>query len=305
MNKEELLSRYLKLQSWQSNGQRAPHKPLLLLWSLGRCIRGEPRLVSFREVDQVLSKLLKQYSPLKQHIHTEQPFWRLQKDQVWEVNHPEIVTIDTKGNPSIRDLRENQISGGLLVPDYEFLNKNPDVALAIASSIVSSHFPDTLVDEVLSTTLGEVPDLVESDLEIKDEWVTFRQRRRDSRFRKLILPAYGVRCAVCEYSGAMDGKPIAIEAAHIKWHQAKGPAVIENGIALCSLHHRLFDKGAFTLQPDLKIVVSEKVSGTGVEKALGQFDGEVLPAPPLSMSHRPNTEYIRWHNNQVFLGDSL
>lgn len=37
-----------------------------------------------------------------------------------------------------------------------------------------------------------------------------------------------------------------------------GPDSEANGVALCALHHKLFDRGAFTLSKDMKIQVSEK-----------------------------------------------
>ena len=56
--------------------------------------------------------------------------------------------------------------------------------------------------------------------------------------------------------------PVALEAAHIKWRQAGGPDLEVNGLALCSLHHKLFDRGAFTLSNDLEILVSDDAHGT-------------------------------------------
>jgi predicted restriction endonuclease len=37
-----------------------------------------------------------------------------------------------------------------------------------------------------------------------------------------------------------------------------GPDAEINGLALCTLHHKLFDRGAFTLADDLKIMVFVK-----------------------------------------------
>ena len=46
-------------------------------------------------------------------------------------------------------------------------------------------------------------------------------------------------------------------AAHIKWFQARGQDVVPNGLALCSLHHKIFDLGAFTVLPgNHQIVIS-------------------------------------------------
>jgi putative restriction endonuclease len=36
---------------------------------------------------------------------------------------------------------------------------------------------------------------------------------------------------------------VCVEAAYIKWHQAGGPDIEENGNALYPLNHYLFDRG--------------------------------------------------------------
>ena len=55
---------------------------------------------------------------------------------------------------------------------------------------------------------------------------------------------------------------VALEAAHIKWHQAGGPDEESNGLALCTMHHKLFDRGVFTLSDKMKVIVSEIANGT-------------------------------------------
>jgi putative restriction endonuclease len=52
---------------------------------------------------------------------------------------------------------------------------------------------------------------------------------------------------------------MGVEAAHIKWHQFGGPDVEANGFALCALHHALFDRGTFTVDPSGRIELSEQL----------------------------------------------
>ena len=82
------------------------------------------------------------------------------------------------------------------------------------------------------------------------------RQRRDPNFRANVLRAYEYRCAVCGFDVRLGPSPVALEAAHIKWHQAGGPDLEVNGLALCVLHQRLFDRGAFTLSKQLQIMVS-------------------------------------------------
>jgi len=40
MKKEQLKKAVKNIRSWKKNGERAPHKPLLILYALGRVARG-------------------------------------------------------------------------------------------------------------------------------------------------------------------------------------------------------------------------------------------------------------------------
>jgi len=84
----------------------------------------------------------------------------------------------------------------------------------------------------------------------------------------LVLLAYEYRCCVCAHDLRMGGHAIGLEAAHIKWFQARGPDVVQNGLALCSLHHKIFDLGAFTVLPgNHQIVFSRHLMGGDDTKA--------------------------------------
>ena len=76
--------------------------------------------------------------------------------------------------------------------------------------------------------------------------------------------------------------------------------MVANGLALCALHHELFDAGAFTLLPELKIVVARGAEGQGIDDALRRYDGERLRAPPENVLLRPAAGYLRWHAREVF-----
>src|SRR5262245_60692475 len=82
---DQLLGRFDGLNVWSRGGQRAPHKPLLVLYALGRWCRGDQSAVPFSEVDKPLTELLIRFGPARQSYHPEYPFWRLQNDGVWQV----------------------------------------------------------------------------------------------------------------------------------------------------------------------------------------------------------------------------
>ncbi len=285
---------------WKRGHKRAPHKPLIALWAIGRCLQGKPRLASYELVNQELGQLLRRFGPHRKVIHTEDPFWRMQQDNVWEVDRPELVKTRPGGGTYKSELRRHRIHGGLTEADYNALKDDRGLAMRVAEYLVASHFPDSLHAPVLEATSIPIATPSDSDLSGAEDWVETRRRRRNPVFRTHVLQAYGDRCAVCEFALALYDAPLALEAAHIKWHEQQGPDIIENGLALCALHHDLFDTGAFTVLPDMKVVVADSVQGAGVENALRRYHGKPLRAPPREGYPQPNARFLAWHVSEVF-----
>jgi HNH endonuclease len=154
-----------RLNVWSRGGQRAPHKPLLVLYALGRWARADPTLFG-----------------------------------------------------------------------------------VLATRLLENHFPESLHPDILAA--------VGLDLGAPAP----AGRKRDPQFRQRVLTAYEYRCAVCGFDVRLGSVPIALDAAHIRWHQAGGPDREGNGLALCVLHHKTFDLGAFTLSPAGVLLVSDQAT---------------------------------------------
>ena len=73
-------------------------------------------------------------------------------------------------------------------------------------------------------------------------------------------------------------------------------------MALCALHHKLFDRGAFTLSDGMKIQVSDRAYGTkGFNEWLMAYHGKKLMKPQRP-SYYPKPQYVTWHIREVFQG---
>ena len=300
----DIFRRFSKLTQWNRNGSRAPHKPLLALWAIGRCLAGEARLASFEVVDRELADLLKRFAPRRKgRPDTQDPFWRMRNDGVWEIPREDLMPPRPGGKAYRKDLFAKNIEGGLLQADYDAFRQAPALAWRLAEYLVDAHFPETLHGAVLAATAIHPIVLPRQDAPfMPDEYIFSRRRRRDSRFRHIVLDAYGSQCAVCRFAVGDGPTPFALEAAHIKWHLARGPDRVSNGLALCALHHELFDEGAFTLLPgDYKVAVAPVVSGDGLEEWLGRFSGEPLRVKPAEEHHLPDPRFLAWHRRWVFL----
>jgi len=280
-----------KMTMWKRGGQRAPHKPLLILLALSYCIQDKERLISFSNIDKKLRQLLIEFGPTRKSYHPEYPFWRLQSDGLWELTNAENVTF-REGNSDAKkgDLIKFNVHGGFTKEIHDFLISNKDQIPEIASAILERNFPPSIHEDILQA--------VGLDLEFKEE----KTINRDPYFRDKVLNAYEYQCAVCGFNIRVGNSLVALEAAHIKWHQAGGPDSEDNGVALCALHHKLFDRGAFTLSDKMKIMVSDRAYGTkGFNEWLMSYHGKALTMPQRP-SYFPRPQFVSWHVREVFQG---
>lgn len=291
---DALIEQFATVTVWQQNGARAPHKPLLLLMMLARLQRGEPRLIGYQQLEAPLKKLLTDYGPQRRHGHQpEYPFWNLQRDSIWEVPERAALLTAIEGRKRQKDipraiLHAHRAHGGLTEAIYARLQDDAQLVHRIAGRLLNDNFPATVHDEILDAV--GMPWVV----------VTTRRRKRDPAFRNIVLRIYDYRCAVCGYDGRLGGKPLGIEAAHVMWHAAGGPDAPENGLALCSFHHRALDRGALGIDEHYRVAVSQDVhGGRAVEDWLLRFAGRPL-AIPQSGQPRVEAGFVSWHRDQVF-----
>ena len=219
------------------------------------------------------------------------PFWRLQRDGIWEVSDADKIRLTASRDAFKSDLVDFDVRGGFTKEVADQLQSDTELAAEIIQKMLDGHFPDTWHEDILQG--------VGIELTAKG---TIRQKR-DPNFRPNILRAYEYRCAVCGFDVRLGQNPVALEAAHIKWRQAGGPDLEVNGLALCSLHHKLFDRGAFTLSNQLEILVSDDAHGTaGFQEWLMRFHGQKLNFPQ-RQTYYPSENYTRWHVREVFQGE--
>jgi putative restriction endonuclease len=80
-------------------------------------------------------------------------------------------------------------------------------------------------------------------------------RLHQGRFRGAVLLAYHDSCAVCRLKEIR-----LLDAAHITADSsASGAPAVTNGLCMCSIHHRAFDKDLVGIAPDYKVHVSRQL----------------------------------------------
>ena len=290
MDRKELEARWAKIKSWKAKGKRAPHKPLLLLYALGAWQQGQTQLQYAKE-EAKLKDYFREFGPPNSAPGPNYPFVYLSSDRIWELS--ELHRIDGKINSSPKRLREEGISAQFPAEMQALLREQPDLIGHLAEQLLQRNFPESLHSSILQAV----------GLELEPAFLLSKRRKRDPRFRGQILEAYGYSCAVCGFNLRLGHQPLALEAAHIKWHQAGGPDRAENGLALCSMHHKLFDLGAFRIDDSLRLQVSHKVHGEGLDYYLLRHQAQQTRLPHLK-KYRPKEDYLNWHLEEVFQGYS-
>ena len=129
-----------------------------------------------------------------------------------------------------------------------------------------------------------------------NEYLT-RARLGQGAFRISVTEAYKRRCAI---SGERT-LPV-LESAHIKPYAQSGPHRISNGVLLRSDLHKLFDLGYVTITPDYHVEISKRIKEE-YENGRDYYalQGKHLISLPDSIVERPSTDFIQWHNDNVYI----
>ncbi|KAA0233580.1 MAG: restriction endonuclease [Actinobacteria bacterium] len=299
LGRDEWLERVASIRQYQKGGERAPHKPLLLLYSLGRLHNVGRSKVAYADAEAPLLELLESFGPPRPTTPAY-PFRRLANDEgLWtlETATGELPT-DSAGN-----LKELQTSGRL-DPEFEAaLLDDPGMLASVARYLLDDNWPESLhadiADAVGLDLDGLEADLARSRLAADKEEVS--RRKRDPRFRERVLVAYERQCAFCGYDGRLDSSTIGLDAAHIRWHGFDGTDTVDNAVCLCVFHHRLLDRGAMGIAPELTVQVSAHFVGRGdvAARLVLERAGAPLLGPQLG-EPAPSEDNVEWHLREVF-----
>jgi putative restriction endonuclease len=158
MSMGNILDQFADLNVWKQGEQRAPHKPLLVLYALGRWCRGEQGAVPFKDAAGPLAELLKRFGRPRQSDHPEYPFWYLKNDGVWQVTSTDTLNPRKgKNNPPKGELIANDARGAFSDEVQAALLADPTLASKIAARLLEGHFPASLHEDVLEAVGLDLP----------------------------------------------------------------------------------------------------------------------------------------------------
>lgn len=268
-----------------SDGKRAPYKPLLLLWLIGKIVNDKENAFPFAETRSELGNLLSFYRVGTTDPKPEDPFFRL-------MSTPEIWLVeDNTGQritkfPSSMAVRDQSI--GRLTSRFKSALYIPEVRDEIVNELLNAEFPVSQHESILNKV----------DLR---GYIRLTPRVRDPNFMKQVRRAYDFCCSFCSFSARLHGELVGLEAAHIRMHAQGGPDALRNGILLCAQHHSFFDDGALGLKivrGEYRILVSQDLQDmSGAD--LVSLSGKRIRLPQKGYEP-PGEEHIEWHYMNLF-----
>jgi putative restriction endonuclease len=121
--------------------------------------------------------------------------------------------------------------------------------------------------------------------------VLIQQRLHQDTFRANVISAYQQSCAICRLR-----HPELLDAAHIlEDKHPQGIPAVSNGLSLCAIHHKAYDKNVLAIKPDYSVEVQEKVlreiDGPMLKYGLQEFQGSSILLPR-RIDQRPDRDAL-------------
>ncbi len=197
-----------------------------------------------------------------------------------------------------RDQRGTSENEGLRValrdrlPLIWFVGVTPGLFNVIAPVYLIGEEPDR--DQfVMALTPNQLDVDIDSPMEAALRRYLFAETKRrlhQPLFASRVMLAYDERCAVC----ALHHREL-LDAAHIiPDNDPLGIPVVQNGLALCKIHHAAYDENILGIRPDLVVEIHhrllDEIDGPMLRHGLQQHHGAKLMAVPVRPADRPDAE---------------
>ncbi len=272
----------------------APHKPLLLLVVCDLAEEGKLAGATLRRDGDLAFRFSSYWGIVAERRRTRPdaklPFFHLRTEGIW-------TPLEADGRPA-HD-RTRAVLAKLDASFWVCLNDAAFRTLA-RRTLIARYFEPNERAELYSLAGLEVPpdDIATADatrfLEANES-----EARRDAKFSVRVLPAYNYTCALTRYRMVAEDGTTSVDAAHIHQFKKGGSNHPTNGIALSKTAHWLFDRGFWSIAPNLLVIVAENRFVEAGEEAylLKKMAGRELLRPQ-NDHYLPDQQCLAWHRRQ-------
>ena len=305
MSLKRFLTELEKINTQKSkDGRIKPHKLIMLLSVLDLIVSGEivDNKIFFSQA--LIEQFVTYFNVVAKGDDLCQPgppFFHLRSSDFWnlKVKHGKELTyskLSTSGG-GVKRIFDN-IDYAYMKPEYYNLLLNQEHRNTIRNLILNKYFTSQeqkkLIEQIKinSESISYANQLLESNTDNIN--VSSNNMVRDIAFRRVILRAYDMQCAVCGFRVIFPTISSPIDAAHlIPWSISHNDNPT-NGIALCKLHHWAVDSHLISPTNDMKWKVSTVLDPRrNSENQITLFDALdiLLPREP---NYYPSEDSIEW-----------
>lgn len=293
LEERELLAAIAALRTHSRREGPSLHKPLALLWSIGRLTANKQRLAPWDVFQHEVGGLLSEFGGPGSRVTPHYPFWRLRGD-IWEVTGLPDDAVD----PGPEALGRADATAGFVEAAARSLRKARVRAKAVRA--LSTAYFDSATRPLVLERVGlhgylsasgraggepptDVADAAQRDAgPVERTSVSGTRPARNQAFVRQVKSWHGGVCQVC--SEPLEG-PLGrfSEAAHIQGLGSphEGPDSTSNMLCLCPNHHTQFDGLAIYIDSDWHVRQT--------------MDDEPLYELRLDPQHRIAPEYVEYH----------
>ncbi|MBK8685402.1 MAG: HNH endonuclease [Bacteroidetes bacterium] len=319
---QDSLAKYLKafqrLRVDRTHGERAPHKPILLLSVLQ--LSKEGRLITNR-IDLSAELVTMFRSNWNVFVNTNHdclisyPFYYLKSSGFWKLIPREgFLHVDQMGSvmKSFSKL-SNAVAYAEISMDLFNLMRNPSSNEILRFCLLDTFFgknrkPENEIHEIQQKLFEDIEQkiLMESPEVYRQEVKAYLENNqeeevflRGSVFKREIPKIYNNTCCISGMRIDTISNISMIDACHIVPFSESYDDTITNGIALCPNLHRAFDRGLIGIDEDCRVMVSKNFKEEDTRYSIRVFEGKKIQLPKLK-TYYPLMENFEWHKINVF-----
>lgn len=197
-----------------------------------------------------------------------------------------------RDNVGLREVKNKRL------PLVYFHGVIPGKYLAIFPVFIIDDNPEKLEFTVAADDRKVIYDDFNQTSLVKEErrrYVTreVKTRLHQRGFRERVLKAYKEQCAFCHFKHIN-----LLDAAHIvPDSEDEGTIEVQNGMALCKIHHAAFDQNIIGVTPDYEIKVRkdvlDEIDGPMLKHGIQEMHNQKLILPASKMNY-PNKDKLAW-----------